>query len=241
MDNTFAGTAPTVGEKSKSAAARHLLSDFVLRREHDSFGVVAFSTSPMHVLPLTEHKDAMLAAIDAINRPGLAFTNVGKGLAMALDTHEADPTPAARAILLVSDGAAVIEHRVQEKLRAAYQRRPINLYWLFLRTEGTPGIFDAPATPEDDTPQAMPERHLHKFFESLKIPYHAFEAESPQALAEAIAEIGKLERSPITYLERVPQLDLSVWAYALAALCLALLVAAKLAEVRLAQVGEMRR
>jgi mxaC protein len=241
MDNTFAGTAPTGGEESKSAAARHLLRDFVLRREHDSFGVVAFSTSPMHVLPLTEHKEAVLAAIDAISRPGLAFTNVGKGLAMALDTHEADPTPATRAILFVSDGAAVIEHRVQEKLRAAFQRRPINLYWLFLRTEGTPGIFDSPPSPEDDTPQAMPERHLHKFFESLKVPYHAFEAENPQALAEAIAEIGTLERSPITYLERVPQLDLSVWAYALAALCLALLVIAKLAEVRLAQVGGMRR
>lgn len=233
MDNTFAGQSPTGGEESKSSAARTLLHDFVVGREHDSFGIVAFSTSPMHVLPLTDHKDAVLAGIDAIDRPGLAFTNVGKGLAMALDTHEADPTPATRAILFVSDGAAVIEHRIQEKLRAAFQRRPINLYWLFLRTEGTRGIFDEPASPDDDTPQIMPERHLHKFFESLKIPYHAFEAENPQALAAAIAEIGKLEKHPVTYVERIPQQDLSPLAFAIAAGSLLLLIAAKLSEVRI--------
>jgi mxaC protein len=234
MDNTFAGSEPTEGEASKSANARKLLKEFIVERKHDTFGIVAFSTSPMHVLPLTDHKEPILAAIDAMDRPGLAFTNVGKGLAMALDVHEQDPTPSTRAILLVSDGAAVIGHRVQEKLRAAFQRRPMNLYWLFLRTAGTRGIFDAPASPEDDTPQVMPERHLNKFFESLKVPYRAFEAENPHALAEAIAEIGKLERSPITYFERIPHQDLSMWAYGLAAVSLALLVLAKLAEARLA-------
>jgi mxaC protein len=234
MDNTFAGSEPTEGEASKSANARRLLKEFILERKHDTFGIVAFSTSPMHVLPLTDHKEPILAAIDAMDRPGLAFTNVGKGLAMALDVHEQDPAPSTRAILFVSDGAAVIDHRVQEKLRAAFQRRPMNLYWLFLRTAGTRGIFDTPPSPEEDTPQVMPERHLHKFFESLKVPYRAFEAENPHALAEAIAEIGKLERSPITYFERIPHQDLSRWAYGIAALSLALLVLAKLAEARLA-------
>jgi mxaC protein len=234
MDNTFAGSLPTAGEASKSANARRLLKEFIVERTHDTFGIVAFSTSPMHVLPLTDHKEPILAAIDAMDRPGLAFTNVGKGLAMALDVHEQDPTPSTRAILLVSDGAAVIGHRVQEKLRAAFARRPMNLYWLFLRTAGTRGIFDTPPSPEEDTPQIMPERHLHKFFESLKVPYRAFEAEDPRALAQAIAEIGKLERNPVTYFERIPHRDLSMWAYSLAAICLTLLAAAKLAEVRLA-------
>lgn len=234
MDNTFAGSVPTAGEASKSANARRLLKEFIVERKHDTFGIVAFSTSPMHVLPLTDHKEPILAAIDAMDRPGLAFTNVGKGLAMALDVHEEDPTPSTRAILLVSDGAAVIGHRVQEKLRAAFARRPMNLYWLFLRTAGTRGIFDAPASPEEDTPQIMPERHLHKFFEALKVPYRAFEAEDPRALAQAISEIGKLERNPVTYFERIPHRDLSTWAFGLAALCLTLLAAAKLAEVRLA-------
>lgn len=238
MDNTFAGRAPEGGEESKSAAARRLLKDFILHRDHDLVGVAAFSTSPMHVLPMTEHKEAVLAAVDAMDRPGLAFTNVGRGLALALDMQEADPSPAARVIVLVSDGAAVIDRKVQEKLRAAFARRPINLYWLFLRTAGTPGISTVPAPGEEDTPQAMPERHLDKFFKSLGIDYRAFEAENPEAVALAIAEIGKLERSPITYLERIPHEDLKSRAFAVAAAALLVLLAAKLAEVRLVPASE---
>jgi mxaC protein len=238
MDNTFAGRAPAGGEESKSAAARRLLKDFIVRREHDLVGVAGFSTSPMHILPMTEHKGAVLAAVDAMDRPGLAFTNVGRGLALALDMHEADTSPAARGIVLVSDGAAVIDRKVQDKLRAAFARRPINLYWLFLRTAGTPGISTVPAPGEEDTPQAMPERHLDKFFKSLGITYRAFEAENPEAVADSIAEISKLERSPITYFERIPHEDLKGRAFAVALAALLVLLAAKLAEVRLVPAGE---
>ena len=233
MDNTFAGRAPEGGEESKSAAARRLLKDFVLRRDHDLVGVAAFSTSPMPILPMTDHKRAVMAAVDAMDRPGLAFTNVGRGLALALDTQEADTSPAARVIVLVSDGAAVIDRKVQDALRAAFARRPINLYWLFLRTAGTPGISTLPEPGAEDTPQAMPERHLDKFFKSLGISYRAFEAENPEAVAQAIGEIGKLERSPITYFERIPQQDLKGLAFAVALAALLVLLAAKLAEVRL--------
>lgn len=233
MDNTFAGRAPEGGEESKSAAARRLLKDFIVHRDHDLVGVAAFSTSPMHVLPMTEHKAAVMAAVDAMDRPGLAFTNVGRGLALALDMQEADTSPAARVIVLISDGAAVIDRKVQEQLRAAFARRPINLYWLFLRTEGTPGISTVPAPDEQDTPQVYPERHLDKFFKSLGISYRAFEAENPQAVADAIGEIGKLERSPITYFERIPHEDLKARAFAVALAAMLVLLAAKLAEVRL--------
>jgi mxaC protein len=168
-----------------------------------------------------------------MDRAGLAMTNVGRGLALSLDMQEADTSPAARVIVLVSDGAAVIDRKVQDKLRAAFARRPINLYWLFLRTAGTPGISTVPAPGEEDTPQAMPERHLDKFFKSLGISYRAFEAENPEAIALAISEIGKLERSPITYLERIPHEDLSARVFAVAAAALLVLLAAKLSEVRL--------
>lgn len=233
MDDTFAGSRPGAGEDSKSAAARTLLRDFVARRPHDRFGVAAFSTMPMHVLPITGHKEAVLGAVDAIIRPGLAYTNVGLGLALALSMHEMDPTPASRAILLVSDGAAVIDRRVQEKLRAQIAKRPVNLYWLYIRTAGAPGIFDPPGPDVPDTPQSFPERHLNIFFQSLKVPYRAFEAENPQAVADAITEIDKLERNPIRYQERIPERDLSALAYALSAIGLFVLLLAKLAEVRL--------
>ncbi len=187
---------------------------------------------PMYVLPITSHKDAVLGAVDAITRPGLAYTNVGLGLTLALSMHEMDVTPTSRAIVLVSDGAAVIDRRVQEKLRAQVAKRPINLYWLYIRTAGAKGIFDPPGD-VPDTPQALPERHLNLFFQSLKIPYRAFEAENPEAVADAITEIDKLERNPIRYQERIPERDLSGVSYAIAAVGLLILLLAKLVEVRL--------
>jgi mxaC protein len=84
----------------------------------------------------------------------------------------------------------------------------------------------------------MPERHLDKFFKSLGITYRAFEAENPEAVAAAIAEIGKLERSPITYLERIPHEDLRARAFGVAFAAMLVLLAAKLAEVRLVQTPE---
>lgn len=250
MNDTFAGDAPTKsGDESKSAAARRFLKEFVTTREHDRFGIAAFSTAPMFVLPLSDHRDATLGAIDAIEQPGLALTNVGKGLAMALSMHDSDILStqgdnggvSSRAIVLVSDGAAVINRKVQQKLEAAFLKRPINLYWIFLRTEGARGIFDEPGPNDMDTPRAMPERHLHLFFKNLKIPYKAFEVENPAALGEAIATIDKLERRPMRYRERIPQKDLSRIAYAVAGLCLLLLALAKLAEVRLSEQRPLRQ
>lgn len=233
MDNSFAGRAPAGDQESKSAAARRLLGDFVARRPHDRIGVTAFSTSPMPVLPLTDHHDIVQAAIAAIDRPGLAFTDVGRGLALALAGFAGDTTDASRAVLLVSDGAALIDRRVQEALRDAAARTPVHLYWLFLRSRGSPGIFDVPP-PGEDTPQANPERHLHLFLQSLGVPYRAFEATSPEAVAQAIADIDRQETRPIRYIERVPRRDLARTAFAIAAVAVGLLLLAKLAERDLA-------
>lgn len=232
MDNSFADRAPTGDQESKSAAAKRLLAEFVARRPHDRIGVAAFSTSPMPVLPLTDHHEVVDAAIDAIDRPGLAFTDVGRGLALAFSYFANDTDETSRAVLLVSDGAALIDRRVQDALRDAAARTPVHLYWLFLRSRGSPGIFEV--SPGEDTPQANPERHLHLFLQGLGLPYRAFEATSPQAVADAIAEIDRQETRPIRYVERVPRRDLARPAFAVAAIAVALLLAAKLAERRLA-------
>lgn len=230
MNDTFAGRQPSGAEESKSSAAKRLIKEFVVEREHDRFGVAAFSTAPMHVVPITDHKDIVLNAIDAIDRPGLAFTDVGRGLGMALSMIEEDVLQGSRAIVLVSDGVAVVGRKIQDALRMEFARRPVHLYFVYLRTEGSNSMFAEPAPGVEDTPQALPERHLNKFFQSLRIPYHAYEAESAEAIKSAITDIGKLEQTPLVYTERIPQYDLSRWAYVLAALALGLLIAAKLCE-----------
>ncbi|WP_031243714.1 vWA domain-containing protein [Advenella kashmirensis] len=240
MNSSFAGRMPTGQEESKAAAAKRLLKGFVDEREQDRIGMVAFSTMPLFVLPLSDKPDAVNAAIDAIDRPGLSYTDIGRGLAMALSAFDNDNDPlASRVILLVSDGAAVIDMRVQNALKKAVAARPVRLYWLFLRTAGAAGIWDAPADPSEDTPQAMPERHLDIFFKSLGINYRAFEAENAQEVGAAIAEIDKREKAPLRYTEHIPRRELSGYLSALAAAVLLLLLAVHCAQ-KVVSTGSIR-
>ncbi|QSA97377.1 vWA domain-containing protein [Methylococcus sp. EFPC2] len=232
MDHSFAGRAPSGGEESKSQAARRLLGGFVNARRHDRYGVVSFSTAPLFVQPLTDNREATLAAVDALATPALAYTHVGKGLAMALNFFPPSHEPGSRVVLLISDGAAVLDPAGERLLRTQFLASNTRLYWLFLRTANTPGLFEASENPDDDTPQSRPERHLHLFFESLGVPYRAFEAESPEKLAAFIAEIDRLERAPLKYREREPCLDLTGYCYGWAVLCLVYLGIMKWLESR---------
>lgn len=237
MDNSFAGKTPDgQKEESKSAAARRLLTEFVQQRPHDRLGIAEYSTSPLFVLPLTENKQAIQAAINATAIPALAYTNVSKGLGMALSffDHPANDTTmtGSRIVLLVSDGAAVIDPDSELQLRRLFKQQQVRLYWIFLRTANSPGIFDKPQEPRDDNAEAMPERYLHLFFSSLNIPYQAYQAESPDAMQQAIADINRLEHAPLHYRERIPRQDLSTACYQWAAGLMVLLLALKLCEVR---------
>jgi mxaC protein len=232
MDNSFAGRAPNGTEESKSAAARRLLADFVAQRKTDLIGVAEYSTAPLFVIPLTENRQAVQAAIAATATPALAYTHVGKGLGMALSFFQNQPVTGSRIVLLVSDGAAAIEPDSEQKLREWFKQQNVRLYWIFLRTANSPGIFEKPSDPRDDNPQAMPELYLHKFFSGLGNAYKAYEAESPNALKEAIDDISRLENLPLHYLERMPRQDLSDGCYLLSAVLIFILSAAKFCEVR---------
>jgi mxaC protein len=230
MDDSFAGRAPSGGEEAKSAAAVRLLERFIAGRSHDRIGVAAFSTGPLFALPLTDHREAVAAAVRAAGLPGLAQTHVAKGLALALSYFSGNEAAGSRAIVLISDGAAVIDPSSEALLRRWFVERGVRLYWIFLRTAGSSGLFEIPE-PADDTPQARPERHLHLFFESLGIPYRAYEAESPDGMERAMADIGRLENLPMHYAETHPRLDLRGMCFGLAAGALVLLAVAKWYEV----------
>jgi mxaC protein len=232
MDNTFAGRAPNGVEESKATAARRLLTDFVKQRQNDLIGVAEYSTSPLFVMPLTENKNAVQAAIAATATPALGFTHVSKGLGMAISFFEQQPVTGSRIVLLVSDGAAAIDHDSEQKLRLWFKQQQVRLYWIFLRTAGSPGIFDQPEDSRDDNAQAMPELYLHKFFLGLGSSYQAYEAESPDALKQAIADINQLENLPMHYVERIPKQDLSATCYSIAALLLLVLLGVKFCEVK---------
>jgi mxaC protein len=232
MDNTFAGQAANGSEESKSAAARRLLTDFVTQRHQDRIGVAEYSTSPLFVMPLTDNKQAVQAAIAATATPALAYTNISKGLAMALSFFDDKPVTGSRIILLVSDGAAVIDPDSEMALRKLFKAKQVGLYWIFLRSQNSLGIYSRPENARDDTAEAMPERYLHLFFSNLNIPYQAYEAESPDAMKQAINDINQLENQPLHYYERIPKQDLSAVCYQFATALLVLLLGLKCCEVR---------
>ena len=234
MEDSFAGRAPNGDEESKSAAARRILFEFIEKRPDDRIGVAAFSTSPMQILALTQSRPAIAAAIAALGEPGLSQTDVGRGLALALGMFDDAAAGGSRAVVMVSDGAGVISREVQETIHALSTREGARLYWLYLRTAGAKGIFEAPGPGERDTPQLRPERHLHMFLQRLGIPYRAFEADSPEAIDEAVDEIDKLEVRPILTTRPTPRRDLAWIFFALAALAAGVLTAARRLERPLA-------
>jgi mxaC protein len=232
MDHSFAGKAPSGNDISKADAARYLLTQFVDHRPHDLIGIAEYSTSPLFVMPLTENKQAIHAAIDATAAPALAYTNISKGLSMALSFFDHQPVNGSRILLLVSDGAAVIDPDSEAALRVLFKQQQVRLYWLFLRTDNSPGILVQPDDPRDDNAQAMPELYLHRFFSSLNIPYHAYEAENPDAMQKAINDINSLEQMPLHYLQAIPKQDLSGLCYRWLTGLIACLLGLKFCEVR---------
>jgi mxaC protein len=229
MNESFVGRyLGGAARETKGAVAREILSDFVNRRKDDLFAVVAFSAAPIYVLPLTQDRGAVSAAVRSSTERGHGITNIGSGLAMALDFFEGRPKAGARIILLVSDGAARIEEQTRERLHQSFADTDARLYWIYLRNR-TGVHLDAP--PENPGESTTPEYFLHQFFQTLGSPYRAYEAENSDALRRAVADIEALENDPLPYLEKLPRQDLSMYCYAAALLFLLPLLASRALEV----------
>jgi mxaC protein len=213
---------------SKSGVARTLLAEFVGHRAHDLFAMVDFAAAPIYVLPLTEDREAVLAAIAAAGGRGHGVTHIAPGLAMALDFFAGRPPTGSRIVLLVSDGAARIDDETRDRLRQEFQETQATLYWIYLRNPRSGRLEDKPANPNEST---TPEYFLDQYFRTLGVPYRAFEADNPEAMRSAIAEVERLENLPLRYYEKLPRRDISGGCYGAALFCVAALAAAKKLEV----------
>jgi len=187
----------------KSQAARELLSSFVAQRPDDRFAVSFFSASTLHVVPFTQHDEVVQAGIAAggIHR-GLSETDVGRALISAIGRFDNRPYSGSRIILLVSDGGARLDDDTRTAIRAGLERQRIALYWIYLKGFNRPDL-DTPG----EASEAIPEVALHRFFERLPTPYHAYQAQSPEDLAEAVADVGRQQNHPLDFEERIPRQD----------------------------------
>jgi mxaC protein len=231
MDDPFSGTTDNAIGETKSAAASRLITQFVQSRKNDMLGMITFSNSAMYVLPLTENKEAVVAAVRATAGNALFQTNIGSGLTSAAGLFDKVPDSGSRAVVLLSDGAGRIDANSQQKIKDWYDRMHLSLYWIVLKQPGGLSIFNENYKPQEDQP-LPPEIELHDFFKSFKTPFNAYEAENPKALQLAIDDINRKEKKPIKYMQKIPGKDFSGLCFIVAAIMIALLLGVKYLEVK---------
>jgi mxaC protein len=191
--------------RQKSEVARDLLSKFVAQRPEDRFSLMYFSNRPLSVVPFTEHGEVMQAGIAAGGTGrGIADTEVGRALSAAIQAFDDRAYSGSRIILLVSDGGAHLDEPTRAGLRAGLERNRIALYWLYLRSYNS-ATLDA----KDNRWENAPEIALHRFFQTLNTPYRAYQADAPEDLAKAVADVGRQQNLPLEYSERIPRQDYS--------------------------------
>jgi mxaC protein len=217
---------------SKQQTARAMLAEFVAHRKNDRFAMIAFSTLPIPVLDFTGKHDAVQAAIGAgkVGR-GLSETDIGQAMLAGIESFRDRPYSGSRILMLVSDGGDKLDVDTQKRIAHLMGEMRITLYWLYIRSLRSPGLADAPQV-EGNAADTAPEYFLHQFFLRMGAPYRVYEAESPEALQRAMADVSRLETTPITYADTVPRRDLSPWCYGAALAGVLLLLAARLMELR---------
>lgn len=231
MDDPFSGSNDGRVGETKSVAASRLMMEFVKSRKNDMIGMVTFSNSAMYVLPLTDSREAVIAAIQATNGGALFQTNIGSGLTSGVSLFDNVPDSGSRALILLSDGAGRMDANTQQKLRDWLSRLHISLYWIVLRQPGGLSIFDVHYVRPENA--ALPaEIELNDYFKTLSTPFKAYEAEDPKSLAAAIADINQKERKPIRYFEKIPGKDFTSVCFLIAAIIIGILLAVKYIEVK---------
>jgi len=121
MDDPFSGeTNSNKAGETKSAAASRLITQFVKSRQNDMFGMVSFSNSAMYVLPLSENREAILAAVQATAGNALFQTNIGSGMTSGAGLFNKVPDSGSRAMILLSDGGGRIDADTQQKFATGW-------------------------------------------------------------------------------------------------------------------------
>lgn len=198
---------------SKSVVARRLLGEFVAGRPEDRFAFMLFSTLPIPVIDLTGEHAAIQSAIAASSfGRGLSETDLGLALPAALNVFRDRPYIGSRIVLLVSDGGAHLDVDTRAALVRQLRKERAAIYWIYLRSFRSPGLM-ADKTLSDSEAESVPEHFLHKFFQSTGAAYRAYEAENPDSMQRAIADIARLENRPLRYVETVPRVELDRLCY----------------------------
>ncbi len=219
----------------KAKVARDLLAKFVVQRPDDRFALMFFSTKPLSVVSFTQH--------DEVVQAGIAAADIGRGLANDRGWPRAaggDRRIRSTCVLGKPDHPARFRRRrlsrrtdAEAGARGAGSQQD-RLYWIYLRSYNAPALDNSEPGREN-----APEIALHNFFQTLRTPYRAYQAEVPEDLEKAVADVGRQQNFPLDFLEEVPRQDYSRRFIAAAAICCLLLLLGPFARAE--KLGMRRR
>ena len=206
IDRSVSMPKPFIGDDDnkseiKSLAARRILKDFISQRPSDMIGIVGFSNSALYASKITKNRSYTYAAIDAATGSSINQTNIGSGITSGLFMFSEIETTGSQALVLLSDGAGKISKRVKERIAEMLNEKKINLYWIIIKEPNDVSLFSGNTYLEGREPTVI---KLDKFFQSLNTEYKAYEAENPDALSSAIADIDQKEKKPIKIERDIP-------------------------------------
>ena len=155
---------------------------------------VGFSTSALYASKITKNRNYTYAASDAATGSAINQTNIGSGITSGLFLFSEIETTGSQALVLLSDGAGKISKRVKGRIAEMLNEKKINLYWIIIKEPNDVSLFSGNTYLEGREPTVI---KLDNFFKSLNTEYKAYEAENPDALSSAIADIDQKEKKPI--------------------------------------------
>lgn len=206
IDRSVSMSKPFIGDDNnkseiKSLATRRILKNFISQRPSDMIGIVGFSNSALYASKITKNRNYTFAAIDAATGSSINQTNIGSGITSGLFMFSEIETTGSQALVLLSDGAGKISKRVKQRIAEMLNEKKINFYWIIIREPNDVSLFSGNTYLEGREPTVI---KLDKFFKTLNTEYKAYEAENPDALSSAIADIDQKEKKPIKIERDIP-------------------------------------
>lgn len=191
--------------ETKSEVVRGALLDLLAQRPENRYALTLFNVVASRVSPFTDDVELIRAGLEAtgIGR-GPSETNMGLALLTAIESFEGRSYTGSRAILLVSDGGARLDKDVREKIRKGLNELRISLYFIYIQSSPNSPDLERLGLQSDST---VEEVELHVFFSGLGVEYQVFQANDPESMANAVAQIDARQNLPLSYMETIPKVD----------------------------------
>lgn len=232
MSENLVRQDPLIQKKSTTRiqAARKVLLEFLEQRQADTFGIVAFNASAIAVAPLSEDRDLARAALESAESYSSGNTALSHALEVGLGYFEGRPITATRLLLLVSDGDAKIKPDEKVVLEQLLLRYRVQLMWIYVQEDETHFLDVADLSRESGTVDT--DVALHELFQTLGVPYQAFEVSSESGLQRAVNEISRMTNKPTRYQSRLPRQDYANCFYLASIVLLGLLFWFRQSEIK---------